>query len=179
MDMSVALIKGVTKYLPSTRIAFDKFHVVAHASGAVDRMRRLEQKTDPSLKGLRGALLKDRRRLTESQRADLETFVVQPATKRTAWLCPEAVARHPRPQADRRDRRKPQLLQHRPSRRVTHSRFKRAFIPELVMLRIASQLAFSLRCLRCHPFRGCRNYKRYRARETLVFRRCQQPDYHK
>jgi transposase len=88
MDMSVAFIKGVTKYLPNARITFDKFHVVAHASGAVDRMRRLEQKTDPSLKGLRWVLLKDRQRLTESQRADLETFTAQLTTKRTAraWL---------------------------------------------------------------------------------------------
>ena len=62
MDMSVAFIKDVTKYLPNARITFDKFHVVAHASGAVDRMRRLEQKTDPSLKGLRWELLKETNR---------------------------------------------------------------------------------------------------------------------
>ena len=88
MDMSAAFIKGVTKYLSNARITFDKFHVVAHASGAVDHMRRMEQKTDPSLKGLRWVLLKDRQRLTESQRADLEAFTAQVTTKRTAraWL---------------------------------------------------------------------------------------------
>jgi transposase len=88
IDMSKAFIKGVTKHLPNARITFDKFHVVAHASKALDQTRRGEQKTDPSLKGLRWALLKDRQRLTESQRADLDAFVAQATTKRTAraWL---------------------------------------------------------------------------------------------
>jgi transposase len=88
IDMSQAFIKGVTEHLPNARITFDKFHVVAHASKAVDQTRRSEQKTDPSLKGLRWALLKDRERLPESQRADLDAFVAQATTKRTAraWL---------------------------------------------------------------------------------------------
>jgi transposase len=69
IDMSPAFIKGVTEHLPNARITFDKLHVVAHASTAVDQTRRLEQKTDPDLKGLRWALLKDRDRLPASQRA--------------------------------------------------------------------------------------------------------------
>lgn len=59
IDMSPAFIKGVNDSLPKARITFDKFHVIAHASAAVDKTRRIEQKTDPSLKGLRWALLKD------------------------------------------------------------------------------------------------------------------------
>jgi transposase len=88
IDMSPAFIKGVSKHLPNARITFDKFHVIAHASAAVDKTRRLEQKTDPSLKGLRWTLLKDRQRLSESQRADLDAFTAQITTKRTAraWL---------------------------------------------------------------------------------------------
>jgi transposase len=88
IDMSPAFIKGVTEHLPSARITFDKFHVVAHASAAVDQMRRLEQRTDPSLKGLRWTLLKDRGRLSDESRADLDALVAQTATKRTAraWL---------------------------------------------------------------------------------------------
>jgi len=88
IDMSPAFIKGVTKHLPNARITFDKFHVIAHASAAIDKTRRLEQKTDPSLKGLRWPLLKDRQRLSESQRADLDAFTAQITTKRTAraWL---------------------------------------------------------------------------------------------
>ena len=88
IDMSKAFIKGVTEQLPKARITFDKYHVVAHASKALDQTRRGEQKTDPSLKGLRWALLKDRGRLSESQRADLDAFTAQATTKRTAraWL---------------------------------------------------------------------------------------------
>jgi transposase len=88
IDMSPAFINGVTKHLPKARITFDKFHVVAHASSAVDQMRRLEQRTDPSLKGLRWTLLKDRDRLSDQGRADLDALIARAASKRTAraWL---------------------------------------------------------------------------------------------
>lgn len=88
LDMSPAFIKGVTEHLPNARVTFDKFHVVAHASTAVDKTRRLEQKFDPDLKGLRWALLKDRDRLPAAQRADLDALIAQATTKRTAraWL---------------------------------------------------------------------------------------------
>jgi transposase len=88
IDMSPAFIKGVGESLPGARITFDKFHVVAHASAAVDATRRLEQRTDPSLKGLRWTLLKDRMRLSDQGRADLDALIAKAATKRTAraWL---------------------------------------------------------------------------------------------
>lgn len=88
IDMSPAFIKGVTDNLPNATITFDKFHVIAHASTAVDKMRRIEQRTDPALKGLRWKLLKDRDSLTPAARAELDLFVAQVATKRTAraWL---------------------------------------------------------------------------------------------
>lgn len=91
IDMSPAFIKGVTKHLPNARITFDKFHVVAHASTAVDKTRRIEQKTDPSLKGLRWKLLRDRASLTPDARADLDALIAQVTTKRTAraWLYKE------------------------------------------------------------------------------------------
>jgi transposase len=88
IDMSPAFIKGVTDHLPKATITFDKFHVVAHASQAVDQMRRTEQSTDPALKGLRWALLKDKSKLSSEQAHDLHRLVVQFTTKRTAraWL---------------------------------------------------------------------------------------------
>lgn len=88
IDMSPAFIKGVGKHLPNARITFDKFHVVAHASQAVDKTRRIEQKTDPSLKGLRWALLKDRSKLNPGAQVELDALVAQFTTKRTAraWL---------------------------------------------------------------------------------------------
>ncbi len=91
IDMSPAFIKGVSDHLPNARITFDKFHVIAHASSAVDKTRRIEQKTDPGMKGLRWALLKDRSKLSENQRADLDALISQITTKRTAraWLYKE------------------------------------------------------------------------------------------
>ena len=88
IDMSPAFIKGVGERLPNARITFDKFHVVAHASAAVDETRRIEQRRDPSLKGLRWTLLKDRDKLSEQGRADLDALIAKAATKRTAraWL---------------------------------------------------------------------------------------------
>lgn len=59
IDMSPAFIAGVGENLPNARITFDKFHVIGHASTAVDKMRRIEQSTDKSLKGMRWTLLKD------------------------------------------------------------------------------------------------------------------------
>ena len=88
IDMSPAFIKGVAIHLPAARVTFDKFHVIAHASAALDTMRRLEQKTDPDLKGLRWTLLKDRNKLHVEQRRDLDALVARFTSKRTAraWL---------------------------------------------------------------------------------------------
>ena len=92
--MSPAFIHGVADHLPNARVTFDKFHVVAHASTALDQTRRLEQRRDPSLKGLRWTLLKDRQRLSAEARADLDTLISQATTKRTAraWLYREDCA---------------------------------------------------------------------------------------
>jgi transposase len=88
IDMSPAYIRGVTDHLPNAEITFDKFHVIAHASTALDKTRRIEQKRDPELKGLRWALLKDRSRLNSQQQADLDALIAHLTTKRTAraWL---------------------------------------------------------------------------------------------
>ncbi len=53
IDMSAAFIKGVTDELPNARITFDKFHVIAHANLAVEKTRRVEQRSDPTIKGMR------------------------------------------------------------------------------------------------------------------------------
>lgn len=84
IDMSPAFIKGCTEHLPKARITFDKFHIVAHASTAVDKMRRIEQRTDKSLKGLRWSLLKDRSRLKPEAAADLDALIAKLTTVRTA-----------------------------------------------------------------------------------------------
>ncbi len=84
IDMSPAFIKGVQEHFPDAQITFDKFHVIAHASSAIDATRRLEQKLDPGLKGMRWALLKDRSSLSSGQRAELEELLVRMTSSRTA-----------------------------------------------------------------------------------------------
>ena len=84
IDMSPAYIRGVETNLPNATITFDKFHVIAHASRALDLTRRVEQKRDPDLKGLRWALLKDRSRLSDARRADVDALLTNLTTKRTA-----------------------------------------------------------------------------------------------
>ena len=91
IDMSPAFIKGVSQELPNARITFDKFHVVWHANAAVDKMRRIEQRTDKSLKGMRWSLLKDRADLKPAAAADLDALIAKMTTVRTAraWLYKE------------------------------------------------------------------------------------------
>ena len=91
IDMSPAFIKGVRQALPNARITFDKFHVVMHANAAVDKMRRIEQRTDKSLKGMRWSLLKDRANLQPAAAADLDALIARMTTVRTAraWLYKE------------------------------------------------------------------------------------------
>ena len=91
IDMSPAFIKGCTEHLPNARITSDKFHVVWHASTAVDKMRRIEQRTDKSLKGMRWSLLKDRSRLKPEATADLDALIAKMTTVRTAraWVYKE------------------------------------------------------------------------------------------
>jgi len=84
IDMSPAFIKGCTEHLPNARITFDKFHVVWHANAAVDKMRRIEQRSDKSLKGMRWALLKDRADLGPEAAADLDALIARMARVRTA-----------------------------------------------------------------------------------------------
>jgi transposase len=91
IDMSPAFIKGVSAQLPNARITFDKFHVVWHANAAVDKMRRIEQRSNKALKGMRWSLLKDRSRLKPEAAADLNALIARQASVRTAraWLYKE------------------------------------------------------------------------------------------
>ena len=84
IDMSPAFIKGVSKNLPNARITFDKFHVIKHASEAIDKTRRIEQKTDASLKGMRWKLLRSYDNLSREDRADIDGLLSKLAVKRTA-----------------------------------------------------------------------------------------------
>ena len=74
IDMSAAYIKGVTENLTEAEITFDKFHAVKLVNDAVDQVRRIESKTQPSLKGSRYVWLKNEANLSAGQSATLGTL---------------------------------------------------------------------------------------------------------
>jgi transposase len=88
IDMSAAYIKGVAEHLPNAQITFDKFHVIAHASAAVDKTRRMEQRADPELgaqlKGMRWTLLKDVFSLKPAAGQALHALLTAPRLTMTA-----------------------------------------------------------------------------------------------
>jgi transposase len=88
IDMSPAFIKGVNEHFPEAVITFDKFHVIAHASKAVDETRRKEQRANGGLKGMRWMLLKDRDSLSDDETDELDALIADVAVSRTAraWI---------------------------------------------------------------------------------------------
>lgn len=84
IDMSPAFIKGVGEHFPDAMITFDKFHVIAHASKAIDETRRKEQRTTGGLKGMRWTLLKDRNSLSDDEKSELDALIADVNISRTA-----------------------------------------------------------------------------------------------
>ena len=70
-DMSTAFIAGIGEHLPNAAMTFDKFHIIAKLSGAVDEVRRTEVKSRPELTGTRWLWLKNHRNLSAKQQAEL------------------------------------------------------------------------------------------------------------
>ncbi len=71
-DMSQAFERGVRASLPRAYLTWDRYHLVSHATRAVDEVRRAEAKTHPELKGTRYAWLKRPEHLTAKQAATLQ-----------------------------------------------------------------------------------------------------------
>lgn len=79
IDMSPAYRKGVRENLGNAEVVFDKFHVVAQVSDAVDQVRRAETragdaKVQAHLKESRWVFLKNPENLTEKQQDKLEAL---------------------------------------------------------------------------------------------------------
>lgn len=66
-DMSPAFIKGVRENFPNAEITFDKFHIIKIINEAVDKVRKIEAKTEPLLKGSKYLFLKNETNLTQRQ----------------------------------------------------------------------------------------------------------------
>jgi transposase len=83
-DMSPAFEHGVRTSLPKAYITYDRYHLVSHATKAVDEVRRAEAKTRPELKGTRYTGLKRPERLTGRQAAELAVLRQRTANLATA-----------------------------------------------------------------------------------------------
>lgn len=70
-DMSTAFIAGIGEHLPNAAMTFDKFHVAAKLSEAVDQVRRQEVTSRPELTGTRWLWLKNHHNLSGKQKAEL------------------------------------------------------------------------------------------------------------
>jgi len=71
INMSAAVIKGVSENLPTAAIRFDKFHAVKIVNDAVDQVRREEAQCRPELKQSRYVWLKNEANLSSGQRDSL------------------------------------------------------------------------------------------------------------
>ncbi|MDT7713209.1 MAG: transposase [Pseudonocardiales bacterium] len=83
-DMSTAFISGITAHLPNARMTFDRFHLAANLSEAIDTVRRNEVATRPELKHTRWLWLKNWANLSAAQRGELHRLTRPSAQLATA-----------------------------------------------------------------------------------------------
>ena len=83
-DMSAAFIAGITKHLPNAELTFDRYHLAARLSEAVDAVRRAEVATRPELKHTRWLWLKNWSNLSIRQRRELQLLLRPSAQLATA-----------------------------------------------------------------------------------------------
>ena len=74
IDMSPAFIKGTADSLPKAEVTFDKFHAVKIVNDAIDQVRRIDQKGQKALTSTRYIRLRNPARLSERQRARLDSL---------------------------------------------------------------------------------------------------------
>lgn len=91
MDMSAAYQAGVRETLLQASICFDRFHVVALASEAVEQVRRAEQREQPQLKGSCWALLKRPAEWTRAQTEQMHWLQRSNLKTARAWRLKEAL----------------------------------------------------------------------------------------
>jgi transposase len=83
-DMSTAFISGISQYLPNARMTFDRYHLAAKLSEAIDAVRREEVATRPELKHTRWLWLKNHATLSAKQQGELHRLMRPSAQLATA-----------------------------------------------------------------------------------------------
>src|SRR6476661_3901235 len=79
-DMSTAFLSGIRAHLPNATMTFDRFHLAAKLSEAIDTVRRTEVSTRPELKHTRWLWLKNFSNLSVKQKAELHQLM-RPSTQ--------------------------------------------------------------------------------------------------
>jgi transposase len=83
-DMSTAFISGIGEHLPNATMTFDRYHLAAKLSEAIDAVRREEVKTRPELKQTRWLWLKNHSNLSAKQQGELHRLMRPSAQLATA-----------------------------------------------------------------------------------------------
>jgi transposase len=83
-DMSTAFISGIAQHLPNARMTFDRYHLAAKLSEAIDTIRRQEVATRPELKHTRWLWLKNHANLSAKQQGELHQLMRPSAQLATA-----------------------------------------------------------------------------------------------
>jgi transposase len=83
-DMSTAFIRGIADALPNATMTFDRFHLAAKLSEAIDAVRRAEVTTRPELKRTRWLWLKNHSNLSAKQKGELHRLMRPSAKLATA-----------------------------------------------------------------------------------------------
>jgi transposase len=83
-DMSTAFISGIREHLPNATMTFDRYHLAAKLSEAVNEVRREEVRTRPELKRTRWLWLKNHSNLSTKQQGELHQLMRPSAKLATA-----------------------------------------------------------------------------------------------
>ncbi len=83
-DMSTAFLRGIAEHLPNASMTFDRFHLAAKLSEAIDAVRRAEVTTRPELKHTRWLRLKNHANLSAKQKGELHQLMRPSAKLATA-----------------------------------------------------------------------------------------------
>jgi transposase len=74
-EMSTAFLRGIAEHLPNATMTFDRFHLAAKLSEAIDAVRRAEVTTRPELKRTRWLWLKNHANLSAKQQGELHRLM--------------------------------------------------------------------------------------------------------
>jgi transposase len=91
MDMSGSFQAGAAEHFPEAEVCFDRFHVVALGSTALDEVRRAEVKSEPELKGTRWSLHKKPADWTIKQTQTMHWLQRSNLKTARAWRIKEAL----------------------------------------------------------------------------------------